>query len=103
MAYDPEHLASFHSITRHTVPILHRGDNDQLAMGSGVLIEIGDRWFVATAYHCLREAVLFTEGMVIPRDNTLPTNRVSIVNQSGNSDLDVGFLEIGNNSVIKPV
>jgi hypothetical protein len=103
MAFDPEHVASFQSIERHTVPVVHRGDNGQLAMGSGVLIDIGDRRFVATAYHCLAEAVLFTEDMVIPHPNTLPAHRIPILKQGGDPELDIGFMEIGKNSVIKTV
>jgi hypothetical protein len=72
-------------------------------MGSGVLIEVGDRRFVATAHHCLREAVLFTEDMVIPHDNTLPAPRIPILNRGGDPGLDVGFIEIGKNAVIKTV
>jgi hypothetical protein len=103
VAYDPEHIASSLSIQRHTVVIVHRNDNGQLAIGSGVLIEIGERRFVATAYHCLREAVLLTEGMAIPQDNTLPAHRIPILKQGGDFELDVGFMEIANNSVIKTV
>jgi hypothetical protein len=103
MAFDPEHEASFQSITRHTVGIFHRSDAGAQAMGSGVLIDVGERRFVATAYHCLRNAVLFTEGMMIPHDNAFPVPRIPVLNWGGDPEIDVGFMEIGKNSVIRTV
>jgi hypothetical protein len=102
MPYDAEHLLSFQSIVRHTVSVLHRCDGE-LGLGSGVLIDIADRRFVATAFHCLDGAVLFTDGMAIPHGNALPRPRVQILKQGGDEGFDVGFLEIDKRCLIKTV
>jgi hypothetical protein len=100
MPYHPEHELSFQSILRHTVPILHRYNSD-LGMGSGVLVDIQDHRFVATAFHCLDQAVLLTEGMVIPKDGSFPSPRIAILNSDGDNQVDIGFLEIDRHAVIK--
>jgi hypothetical protein len=100
MPYDPEHLLSFRSIERHTIPLLHRS-NGRLGMGSGVLVDIRDRRFVATAFHCVDHAVVLTEDVLIPHDNTSPPARIPILNCGGDPDIDIGFLEIDRRSVVR--
>ncbi len=101
MQYDPEHLLSYQSIERYTIPVVHRAEDGQLGFGSGILIDIKDRRFVATAFHCLKEAVLWTDGMDIPKDDTMPVHHVLIKNRGGKEDVDIGFLEIDRGTRIR--
>lgn len=104
MQYDSEHTLSFQSILRHTVPLLHC-HNKGLKLGSGVLVDIGDRSFVATAFHCIGDAignaVVMTDGVGIPNDGSLPSSPVPILAQGGDKRLDIGFLEIPRGAVIR--
>jgi hypothetical protein len=99
--YDEEYLTSYRSIFRYTAAIVHRDKHGKPAFGSGVLIDIGDKRFVATAHHCIREAVLWLEGMDIPRDERLPSPKVPVLNKGGDGETDVGFMEIPKGALLK--
>jgi hypothetical protein len=90
-----EYRTSYRSIVSHTVGILHRNaDTGAVAMGSGVLVEIANRLFVATAYHCIEdEPVILVDGMGVDTVN-LPTAHVRILDRGGDPQLDIGFLEL---------
>lgn len=63
-------------------------------MGSGVLIEVAERLFVATAYHCIKDEPVIVVGGMAFREGHLPPAQVRILNKSGEPDLDIGFLEL---------
>ena len=90
-----EYRASYRSILSHTVGILHRNTvNGTVQIGSGVLVEIANCLFVATAYHCIEsEPVILVNGMAVDAVN-LPPPQVRILEKGGDSKLDVGFLKL---------
>ena len=91
----PEYRASYRSIVSHTVGILHRNTEDgSIAMGSGVLVEIVNCLFVATAYHCIEsEPVIAVNDMTVD-DVNLPPPHVTILEKGGDPTLDIGFLKL---------
>jgi len=93
--HSPEYKASYLSIQSHTIGILDRDPSDgSLSMGSGVLIEVAHRIFVATAYHCIEhDPVIAVEGMAF-KEGELPSPHVRILNKGGEPGLDIGFLEL---------
>jgi hypothetical protein len=94
---DTEHLASFQSILHHTVPIVS-ADSKDFSIGSGVLIEIEGRLFIATAYHCIRRnPVLLMDGMELTYRQgapILPQPRIRILRSGGDPSIDIGLLEL---------
>jgi hypothetical protein len=98
--FHTEHVLSYQSLEFHTVAILSRYNGDQ-AMGSGVLIDIQNRRFVATAHHCTDEAVILTDGIIIPRDGSMPAPLIPILNKGSNPALDIAFLELPQTCTIK--
>ncbi|MFL5339887.1 MAG: hypothetical protein ACJ8F7_07030 [Gemmataceae bacterium] len=86
-----EFQAAFPMVFRYTVPIKqHAGSADDL-MGTGVLVGIGQKLFVASAGHCIKDdPVVLEENFTIPAGPT----RIKILKRGVHPTLDVGFLEI---------
>jgi hypothetical protein len=101
---DPEHLMSFENILCYTVPIVSVGKKD-FSMGSGVLVTIDGRLFVATAWHCIAaHPVVLVDGMELRYCQSVPVPpqpRIRILRSGGDRKIDVGFLELEGGKAIR--
>lgn len=93
MTENEELSRTFRTVFSYTV-LLITPDNrydPPFEAGAGVIVEIGDRLFVATAAHCMREGVLIAadKGFEFP-----PRHSVTILNRGANTKIDIGFLEL---------
>jgi hypothetical protein len=78
----------------YVVAIVFREDGKD-KIGSGVLVNVQGRHFVATAEHCLREnvRVMRPHGR-LEEKNIAPARSLLVLRQGRHETLDVGYLEI---------
>src|SRR5258706_398734 len=86
-----EFQAMYPMVFRYTVPIKQYAESRDDLMGAGVLVDVGDRLFVATARHCIED-----QPIVLEDKFSLPAraSRITILRRGVHPTLDVGFLEI---------
>lgn len=83
-----------------TVPILVNYETGRDDLGAGVLVEISDRLFVATAAHCIEEKPrILKDHFYLPYDD----ESIQILDRGTDDDLDVGFLELKNDPSIPTI
>src|SRR5262245_31534967 len=78
----------------YVVPVVQskRGD---VEVGSGVLVKVGKRHFVATAQHCIEADVRVVRSMApFLGSSTTGTRELRILDRGSHESLDLGFLEI---------
>jgi hypothetical protein len=83
-------------LTNYIVGVVTDGD-EKNEMGSGVLVNMGGRHFVATAAHCIRRNTRVLMSVVpLDRDQTAEARRVRIIRAGKieSEDPDLGYLEI---------
>jgi hypothetical protein len=86
-----EYDLTFEMVFHYTIPLLTPKDGD-IEAGSGVLVQIGGRVFIATAEHCMTEqAVIVDEkGFSFPPQSAV----VTVLNRGADPTIDIGFLEL---------
>jgi hypothetical protein len=67
-------------------------------IGASVFIQIGERIFLATAAHCMKQGVMVVDERGFDSRSKSP---VTIVNRGADWELDVGFLEVQNDKHLK--
>jgi hypothetical protein len=87
---------------RFIVPIAHEGDDGTECIGSGVLVNLSGRHFIATAKHCIQhDPRVIHSGFIMVENQAgtqarLATDRpIRILKRGWHPTLDVGFLEVG--------
>src|SRR5471030_1416666 len=60
-------------------------------VGAGVFVQIGERLFVATAAHCMKENAFIADEKGFD-NRSKPT--ITILNRGADWEIDIGFLEV---------
>ena len=86
---------------QYIVPIAHEDDDGEESIGSGVLVNINGRHFIATAKHCIEHDPRVIHDRFIMVENQSGTKArfvtdkpIRIIQKGWHPSLDVGFLEI---------
>jgi hypothetical protein len=86
------------SLINYVVLVLQEPSEGAVSVGSGVLVKIGERHFLATAAHCLEGRIRVARSLTPLRaDQGVEGTRglrVIRMGRHANRDLDVGFVEI---------
>lgn len=89
-----ESVCAFHlHVSRSTVAILETSENGtRLYISSGTCIKVKDKYFIATASHCVKRTPLSCINLV---HSTEPSNQIIDIISSGYHDsLDIAYLEL---------
>jgi hypothetical protein len=96
--FEKKHLPNLY---KFVIAIAHEDEHGKESLGSGVLINLNDRHFIATARHCIeRNPRLIHDSFVMLGDRDrknlrFQTDRsIPILKKDWHPRLDVGFLEI---------
>lgn len=93
---DGQQVASGHYADEHTVALLLK-DGEALDIGSGVLLSLNNRVFIATAAHNIKK--LNSENIYVVANKTPTFKKLKIIRTGTHSVLDVGYLEIDPNEL----
>ena len=80
----------------YVVPVLNAKKGDACpAIGSGVLVNVSGRHFVATARHCIKDDVRVGRSIApLQREGTIGMRPLHIIDRGWHDTLDLGYLEI---------
>src|SRR5262249_28581554 len=77
----------------YTIPLLtpNPARGVLFEVGAGVLVQIGQRLFVATAAHCMKDKAVIVDEKTF---HIPPDSLVTILNRGADWNIDIGFLEL---------
>jgi hypothetical protein len=84
------------SLFKYVVPIGHEDEDDgEESIGSGVMVNVHGRHFIATARHCIKQKPRVMIGDWYLKGGKITASRpVKILRSEWHDSLDVGFLEV---------
>ena len=92
--YQEFHTLYLPDLFNYVIAVAEPKDRD-IEVGSGVLVNVGGRHFVATAQHCINgKPQAMRSATLLQRHGVTDTRSLRILQSAWHDDLDIGFLEI---------